>query len=305
MLENVSQIQSVKKYMRHKSLLAGVLVFLLFAGTLVPPANAEAASLIKMNPGQSRTMKLPEGWKSAKWSSNKRAVVRVNSKGTVKAAAPGKAVISAKKGKRIKKYTIKVVMPQLSRDKLTMKIGETKKVTVQNAFGKVSWSSDGKAAVVSPEGEITALAAGRAVITASVFGKKQKCTVKVEDGGQGAEAGNYKALITVGEKEFPAVLYDNETVRKLVKRFPMAITMDELNGNEKYCYFSESLPANPQKPKKIHTGDIMLYGSDCLVLFYDDFSTEYSYTPIGKISDPAGLANAVGSGAVRVSFRLE
>ena len=29
----------------------------------------------------------------------------------------------------------------------------------------------------------------------------------------------------------------------------------------------------------------MLYGSDCLVLFYKTFSTNYSYTKIGKVKE--------------------
>ena len=37
----------------------------------------------------------------------------------------------------------------------------------------------------------------------------------------------------------------------------------------------------------------MLYGNNCLVLFYKSFSTEYSYTKIGYIENPSNLADAV------------
>lgn len=108
--------------------------------------------------------------------------------------------------------------------------------------------------------------------------------------------------ITVNGHTFSAELYDNDTAKALMERLPLALDMSELNGNEKYCYLSESLPTNSSRPSGIHAGDIMLYGSDCLVIFYENFSTSYSYTPIGKINDPDGLAEVFGSGSVQVTF---
>ncbi len=46
----------------------------------------------------------------------------------------------------------------------------------------------------------------------------------------------------------------------------------------------------------------MLYGNNCLVLFYKSFSTEYSYTKIGYIENPSNLADAVSSDNIIVSF---
>ena len=40
------------------------------------------------------------------------------------------------------------------------------------------------------------------------------------------------------------------------------------------------------------------------MLFYESISTSYSYTPLGRIEDPAGLAEALGSGSVAVTFQL-
>ncbi len=113
-----------------------------------------------------------------------------------------------------------------------------------------------------------------------------------------------KLNIKIGDKNFTATLEDNATTREFINKLPLTINMSELHGNEKYYYFDESLPTNTERIRNINTGDLMLYGSDCLVLFYDSFSTSYSYTRLGHIDNPEGLANAVGSGNVEVTFEI-
>lgn len=108
--------------------------------------------------------------------------------------------------------------------------------------------------------------------------------------------------IKVGKKTFIAVFYDNKTADALLKKMPEKYKMSELNGNEKYRYLKYSLPVREQKMNRIKAGDIMLYGSDCLVLFYKSFPTTYSYTRIGRITDTRGLKKAVGKGKVSVSL---
>ena len=83
---------------------------------------------------------------------------------------------------------------------------------------------------------------------------------------------------------------------------PITISMKELNGNEKYYELSNDLPYDASNPGTIQTGDLMLYGSNTLVLFYKTFSTSYSYTRLGRIDNPSGLAAALGSGNVTVTF---
>lgn len=125
---------------------------------------------------------------------------------------------------------------------------------------------------------------------------KQQITVEEEN--------MQKLMIEIGDKAFTATLYDSETVRAFTEMLPLTLSMSELNGNEKYCYLEESLPTDSQRPSGINTGDIMLYGSSCLVLFYDSFSTSYSYTPIGRIDDSSGFAEALGKRDAEVGFKL-
>lgn len=111
--------------------------------------------------------------------------------------------------------------------------------------------------------------------------------------------------ITVGDRTFAAALEDSPSVRALLARLPLTADMRELNGNEKYFYLPDALPADPVRPGSIRAGDLMLYGSDCLVLFYEDFESSYRYTRLGRIDDTAGLVAALGEGDVTVRFEAE
>ena len=84
---------------------------------------------------------------------------------------------------------------------------------------------------------------------------------------------------------------------------PMTVNMSELNGNEKYFDLSVKLPINASNPGTIQSGELMIYGSNTLVLFYKTLSTSYSYTRLGRINDTTGLAAAVGSGSVTVTMK--
>jgi hypothetical protein len=114
-----------------------------------------------------------------------------------------------------------------------------------------------------------------------------------------------KMKITIGDNIFTATFNNSATATAFKTRLPITVTMTELNGNEKYVDLPTALPANASYPKLVHSGEVMLYGSKTLVLFYKTFSTEYSYTPVGRIENPAGLAAALGSGNVTVRFETD
>ena len=110
--------------------------------------------------------------------------------------------------------------------------------------------------------------------------------------------------IQIGSKTFVATLFDNASSRALLEMLPMTITMIELNRNEKYYELPNELPTNVQNLRTIKSGDLMLYGSDTLVLFYKSFTTSYSYTKLGYIEEVSGLEDALGGGNVQVTFSL-
>jgi hypothetical protein len=81
--------------------------------------------------------------------------------------------------------------------------------------------------------------------------------------------------------------------------------MSELNGNEKYAGLPKALPADASRPGTIRNGDLMLYGTDTLVIFYSTFQSSYSYTRLGQVDGPSDLPQALGRRGVRVVFSKE
>ena len=117
------------------------------------------------------------------------------------------------------------------------------------------------------------------------------------------EESEMKIKILVGEKVFDAILENNPSTQEFIKKLPLEVEMTELNGNEKYYKFGEKFPSNDKKISEIRVGDLMLYDSSYLVIFYKNFSTSYKYTRLGKIENPADLEKILGSG--NISVRIE
>jgi hypothetical protein len=108
--------------------------------------------------------------------------------------------------------------------------------------------------------------------------------------------------VQIGEKVFTARLEDNETATAFAAMLPLKLDMKDLNDNEKVSELSKRLPGEVSNPETIREGDLMIWNSQSLVLFYNTFPTSYSYSRLGCIEDTAGLVEAVGAGTVTVTF---
>jgi hypothetical protein len=104
--------------------------------------------------------------------------------------------------------------------------------------------------------------------------------------------------VVIDEKEYIINLENNETAKSFVNLLPKEYKMNDLHNNEKYIYINESLPTNSSNPGRINAGDVMLYGNNCIVIFYKSFDTEFDYTKIGHIDNLPDL----GSGNITVKF---
>ncbi len=146
------------------------------------------------------------------------------------------------------------------------------------------------------------------ILTMTVFTSLASCNKKsIEPNSTNTQNNShdtmsYKIKIKTGTASFTATISNSATSAAFKAMLPMTLNMIELNGNEKYADLSGDLPTNASNPGTIQTGDLMIYGSSTLVLFYKSFSTSYNYTELGRIDNPSGLADALGSGNVTVTL---
>lgn len=111
--------------------------------------------------------------------------------------------------------------------------------------------------------------------------------------------------MTVGDQRFAITLDDSESARALVHLLPLPLDMTELNANEKYASLPQRLPARAARPGTIRNGDLMLYGNDTLVIFYQTFESAYAYTRLGRVDSPDQLVETLGKGNVSVHFSAD
>ena len=190
--------------------LALMMIFSVFPATQVNAATKPKLSKTKitMTVGQSKKLKVKgiskKRAKRIKWKSSKKKVVTVTKTGKLKARKAGKAVITAKIGKR--KLKCKVVVKRkrkkarkkkesnssskkmwLSKTSVTLQAGSGVDLVLHNAKNVVKWSSSNNKVAWADRatsssknlGTIQAVSKGTAVITAKVDGKTFKCHVKV------------------------------------------------------------------------------------------------------------------------------
>lgn len=108
--------------------------------------------------------------------------------------------------------------------------------------------------------------------------------------------------MTVGERRFSITLADTEAARAFAALLPLTLDMQDLNANEKKYDLPNALPTDTIQPGTIHTGDLLLWGSRTVVVFYETFNSPYSYTRLGRLDNASGLPQALGRGDVRVKF---
>jgi hypothetical protein len=108
--------------------------------------------------------------------------------------------------------------------------------------------------------------------------------------------------MSIGDRRFVVDLADTAAARAFAARLPVTLHMAELNGNEKHADLRDALPADARRPGTIHNGDVMLYGTRTVVVFYKSFRSGYAYTRLGRVAEPADLPAVLGRQDATIIF---
>lgn len=115
-----------------------------------------------------------------------------------------------------------------------------------------------------------------------------------------------KINITIGDRTLTATLADNVATKALVEKIktePITITMNNYGGFEKVGSLPWTLPSSDTRITT-KPGDIMLYTSNNMVIFYGE--NTWSYTPLGVLetTNPSEISEFVGNGTKQVTISL-
>lgn len=112
--------------------------------------------------------------------------------------------------------------------------------------------------------------------------------------------------ITIDGRTMSATLADNVATWSLVEKLtngPITITMNNYGGFEKVGSLPWSLPATDSHITT-QPGDIMLYNSNNIVIFYGQNSWAYTRLGILESTNPEEISSFVGNGEKKVTISL-
>lgn len=110
-------------------------------------------------------------------------------------------------------------------------------------------------------------------------------TVSSGNAGTGTEGETITMKMKINDTDVKVSWENNDSVKalsELASKGDVTVEMNAYGGFEQVGPIGTTLPSNDTSIKT-HAGDIMLYTSDHMVIFYD--SNSWSYTRLGRITD--------------------
>ena len=131
-------------------------------------------------------------------------------------------------------------------------------------------------------------------------------TMEQQTAEQQTDSMEKKMILIVDGREIPVIWEENNTVSELKTRIedePVVIEMEKYGGFEQVGSLGQSFTSDDERIMT-ECGDIVLYNSSNIVIFYG--SNTWEYTRLGKIDlDDDEIAEMLGGEAVEVQITLK
>ena len=121
----------------------------------------------------------------------------------------------------------------------------------------------------------------------------------------GADLSNRTLILETGGEALPVTWEDSaavDSLKRLVSDGPLTIKLAMYGGNEQFGSLGRALDSDDVSQTS-KPGDIMLYTSDQIVLFYG--SNTWQYTKLGHIDKTADeMTELLGNGDIEITIRI-
>ena len=111
-------------------------------------------------------------------------------------------------------------------------------------------------------------------------------------------------ILSFNDHTYTATLADNPSAKafaELLKVGPLTVSTHDYGNFEKVGSLGTELPRTDERITT-SPGDIILYRGNQITVYYAQ--NTWSFTRLGRIDDPSGLREALGSGDVEITFQL-
>ncbi|MDO5291733.1 MAG: Ig-like domain-containing protein [bacterium] len=217
------------------------LAVLLLCLLAVPTTTANAAAKINKTKatvyvGKTTKLKVNGTNKKVTWKTNQAKIATVKN-GVVTGKKKGTATITAKVSGKSYKCVVTVKNASLSAKELKLGTGDTKKLTLNGAYKKVTYTSSNPKVATVKDGKVKGIKAGTAKITVKHNGKKYTCKVTVI---------KEKTIQVKLDKELFA---DSEMKSELKDQYKLKIKSTKVSG--KYVIYTVTEKSYNSMMKKI------------------------------------------------------
>ena len=113
-----------------------------------------------------------------------------------------------------------------------------------------------------------------------------------------------KITLSFNDRTYTATLADNSSAKAfaaLLKDGPLTVSTRDYGNFEKVGSLGTELPRTDEQITTA-PGDIILYQGNQITVYYAQ--NTWNFTRLGRIDDPSGLREALGSGDVEITFQL-